>query len=316
MCRLATASLILAIVVWALPAAAQERIRIDAALSTWDGLDIPDQLYGFRSAPEAERAVRCILNEVGGLQQRNFDTRAANVPNAAAATAPDGCGNRTVPCRRLLLYNPQFMQHIRTQTGNRWSGISIMAHEIGHHLESHTIRPGGSTPPIELEADEFSGWVLRRLGASLDDAQAVYRTFGSQGNSSHPPRGARLTAVAAGWDRAARTGDVNCYAEEEGGGGGPVVGRGRSGGGGGVREDSSGGWRTQLSELIGAYRRAQTAVRRDHGRNNACYRALARLVSGAGRVLLSRVEPDSSDAQQVNSLRVQVEEACPQIYRP
>ena len=49
-----------------MPAAGQERIHIQAALATWDGADIPEELYGFRSAPEAERAVECILNEVGG----------------------------------------------------------------------------------------------------------------------------------------------------------------------------------------------------------------------------------------------------------
>ena len=86
-----------------------------------------------------------------------------------------------------------------------------MAHEIGHHLEAHTIRPGGSNPPDELEADEFSGWVLRRLGAALQDAQAVFKTSSSTGSSTHPPRDARLAAVAAGWDRANVTGDTSCY---------------------------------------------------------------------------------------------------------
>ena len=28
-----------------------------------------------------------------------------------------------------------------------------VAHEIGHHLQGHTIQRGGSRPPIELEAD-------------------------------------------------------------------------------------------------------------------------------------------------------------------
>ena len=194
-----------------MPAAGQERIHIQAALSTWDGADIPEELYGFRSAPEAERAVECILNEAGGLRPTNFLVQAANVPSAAAATFPKGCGNATQPCQRMLLYNPHFMQEIRNNTNNGWSGISIMAHEIGHHLEAHTIRPGGSNPPDELEADEFSGWVLRRLGASMQDAQAVFRTSSATGSSTHPPRDARLAAVAAGWDRANVTGDTSCY---------------------------------------------------------------------------------------------------------
>ena len=174
-------------------ALAQERISIDAALNTWDGGTVPSELYGFRSSSEALEAVKCVLEAVGGLRVDNFEVRAANVRNAAAAIR----GNT-----RLLLYNPSFMQDIREATDNPWAGISVMAHEIGHHLEAHTITPGGSNPSDELEADEFSGNVLKRLGASLRDAQAVFRTFSSRGSSTHPPRDARLTAVANGWDRA------------------------------------------------------------------------------------------------------------------
>lgn len=174
-------------------AVAQERIQIEAALNTWDGGRVPSELYGFRSSAEAEEAVKCILESVGGLQLDNFVIQASNVPNAAAAIRYG---------TRLLLYNPSFMQDMQDATGNPWAGISVMAHEIGHHLEAHTITPGGSNPPDELEADEFSGNVLKRLGATLADAQAVFQTFPSYGSVTHPPRDARLTAVANGWDRA------------------------------------------------------------------------------------------------------------------
>ena len=197
------------------PAETQERIEIEAALHTWDGKDVPRELHAFRSAAEVEQAVACVLNEAGGLRSDNFDLQAADVPNAAAAVWPVGCGSGTQPCDRMLLYNPRFMRDIRDRTGNGWSGIAILAHEIGHHLEAHTISARGSNPTDELEADEFAGWVLRRLGATLDEAQAPFRTSLPAGNSTHPPRDARLTAVAAGWDRSGRTGDTSCYAPPE-----------------------------------------------------------------------------------------------------
>ena len=133
-----------------------KRIQVDAALLTWDGVEMPTELFAFRSSSEAERTIRCIVNEVG-LKQ-NFDVVAASIASAAAATLPPGCGNITVPCERVLLYNPQFMLGLRSQTENSWSGVSVMAHEIGHHLNGHTITPGGSTPVGELDADNFSGW--------------------------------------------------------------------------------------------------------------------------------------------------------------
>ena len=173
-------------------ALAQARIELDAALHTWDGREVPDELYAFRSTAEAEEAVKCVLEAVGGLRMDNFEIAAANVGNAAAAIRED---------TRLLLYSPRFMQELREEVGNRWAGITVMAHEIGHHLEAHTISEKGSNPNDELEADEFAGNVLKRLGASLDDAQAVFRIFPIEGSETHPSRDARLTAVATGWTR-------------------------------------------------------------------------------------------------------------------
>lgn len=78
-----------------------------------------------------------------------------------------------------------------------------MAHEIGHHLQGHTLVPGGSRPPSELEADDFSGFTLYQMGAELEDAQKAMATFGDpNGSATHPPRDQRLVAIEKGWDRA------------------------------------------------------------------------------------------------------------------
>ena len=116
-------------------------------------------------------------------------------------------------------------------TGNKWGAISVMAHEIAHHLEAHTIRPGGSNREHELEADEVAGWMLRKLGATLAEAQALFMTFDQQGTATHPPRSARLAAVANGWTRAQAVSPTSCYAEM------PRTGSARSEGGGN-RSDS------------------------------------------------------------------------------
>ena len=91
-----------------------------------------------------------MLEAVGGLRVDNFEVRAANVGNAAAAIR----GNR-----RLLLYNPSFMQDIRGATGNPWADIAVMAHEVGHHLEDPTpvgrreaINHGRTTAPATTTA--------------------------------------------------------------------------------------------------------------------------------------------------------------------
>ena len=134
------------------------------------------------------------ITEAVGLQPR-FELRATAVVPNAAAVAYNG--------KRYLLYNPKFLAAVNRAGHTDWAGISILAHEMGHHLNGHTLRSGGSQPQDELEADEFSGFVLRRLGASLAQAQAAMATVADdEGSATHPGRMPRLTAISQGWNRA------------------------------------------------------------------------------------------------------------------
>lgn len=161
----------------------------------------------------APRDCRDMIEQVmafTGLPQ-NFDVTEAEVPNAAAAILLD---QQKLP-HRVIAFNPQFIELVRRETGgNPWSAVSIMAHEAGHHLAGHTIQPGGSQPPIELEADKFSGFVLYKMGASREDTLKAINTLVPEavpGDSTHPGRRQRATAVADGWDSACRqTGRGDC----------------------------------------------------------------------------------------------------------
>ncbi len=153
---------------------------------------ITDPVYGFASSNEAQSAIDRIVGEVG--LKPNFEIKAGNVPNAVA-TIHEG--------KRLIIYSQDFLHKLTNRTGDNWPSLSILAHEIGHHLNGHTITDGGSRPKLELEADEFSGFVLARLGASLEQAQkAIAIHGGEKGSHTHPPRSARLEAIAVGWYRA------------------------------------------------------------------------------------------------------------------
>lgn len=146
----------------------------------------------FTSEAEAQAVMNDIVNVMG--LRPNFVIQAANVPNAAA-----WINN----AQRYILYNPAFIQSVRASTHTDWSAISILAHEIGHHLQGHTLTRSGSRPATELEADEFSGFVLRKMGANLDESQAAMRLLASpEGSATHPPRADRLRAIEQGWLRA------------------------------------------------------------------------------------------------------------------
>ncbi|WP_046243374.1 M48 family metalloprotease [Hymenobacter terrenus] len=146
-----------------------------------------------QTALAANDVIREITDAVG-LKAR-FELRATRDVDNAAAVVYNG--------KRFLLYNPDFLSSVNRAGHTDWAGISILAHEMGHHLNGHTLRAGGSQPADELEADEFSGFVLRKLGASLAQAQSAMATVPDDGGSAtHPGRAPRLLAIGQGWQRA------------------------------------------------------------------------------------------------------------------
>jgi hypothetical protein len=142
------------------------------------------------SPAPANRDVIKEIIDVVGLQPR-FQVQEADVENAAAVIYGG---------QRYILYNRQFLAAVNNAVKTDWAAISILAHEIGHHLNGHTLSRGGSNPGDELEADEFSGFVLRKMGASLAEAQAAISLLSQERSShTHPGRSVRLASISKGW---------------------------------------------------------------------------------------------------------------------
>lgn len=164
------------------------RIGTHDAIAKWT----PSSTTAFSNVQDGRRIAQEIIDIVG--LKPNFDIREANIPNAAAVVYGG---------KRYILYNPTFIKTLERQTGTKWAAISVLAHEIGHHLNGHTISGSGSQPTLELDADEFSGFVLRKMGAPLKEAQAAMKTLATVNASrTHPGQYDRLTAIADGWDKA------------------------------------------------------------------------------------------------------------------
>jgi hypothetical protein len=142
------------------------------------------------SSEAAREIIYSIVNSVG--LKPNFEIRQANISNAAAVSYKG---------KRFILYDAKFIQRIQKASNTDWAAVSILAHEIGHHLNGHTIMGKGSKDPaLELEADEFSGFIMRQMGASLEDAVKAMKLISNEkGSSSHPARKARLAAIEKGY---------------------------------------------------------------------------------------------------------------------
>ncbi|MBC7826787.1 MAG: M48 family metalloprotease [Chitinophagaceae bacterium] len=152
----------------------------------------------------AEEIIQIILKTIG--LEASFEVKKANVPNASAIFYHG---------KRYILYNPAFIAAMNKAAGTPWASVAVLAHEMGHHLNGHTLDGKGSLPAIELEADEFSGYVLRKMGASLYDAQLAMRIIATaRATSTHPARDDRLMAIADGWKRADDTLKTSIMARE------------------------------------------------------------------------------------------------------
>jgi tetratricopeptide (TPR) repeat protein len=180
------------------------------------GIDICIALKDFNSNSEAERALDKILSAIGA--SKNFVMQeCSNVSNASALQ---------VEGVRYIFYNPQWMKSINNSTS--YGGLFTLAHEVGHHINGHaldwvliaskTVNPKtlSERREQELEADEFAGFVMAKLGASLNESSEVINNISNNSDdsySTHPARYKRLAAIKKGYDKGKNNNDSN-YASE------------------------------------------------------------------------------------------------------
>jgi hypothetical protein len=137
--------------------------------------------------------------DVIGLQT-GFELKEADVLNIEASIS-----NK----KRYILYNPRFIDWINRVTRDKWATTALLAHEVGHHLNGHTLKKRGSNPTAELEADEFAGFVLYKLGSSLKQAEEVMIYISNEhGSATHPTRTLRIGAIDKGWTLAQQKADA------------------------------------------------------------------------------------------------------------
>ena len=146
-----------------------------------------------------EEMLHQVLNVIGVNEK--FELKEAKVPNIEAKISHK---------KKYILYNPSFIADLSNLTKDNWSVIALLAHEIGHHLNGHTLHRGGSKPGLELEADEFAGYVLNKLGATVKQSQYVmYFIARTDASRTHPSRDSRLQAIEKGWNKAAASNELS-----------------------------------------------------------------------------------------------------------
>lgn len=147
----------------------------------------------FQSVYEAKEYVTTILDSINWKE--NFRVQEQNGINNAYATI--------IRNQRVIIYDNDFLEKLDNYAGTKWASISVLAHEMGHHYRNHVVDGQGSTPPKELEADYFSGYVMAKLGAKSQEAMAAMEKISSPtASATHPAQADRLKSILQGWNYA------------------------------------------------------------------------------------------------------------------
>jgi hypothetical protein len=160
----------------------------------------------FTSNYEANNAVDKILSVIG-TSQKPILQPCSNINNAVAASYKG---------QRYILYDKDFMESLTVGRNKYWSNMFILAHEVGHHINGHSLdiilyqndvinpKSLSTRRSQELEADEFAGFVLAKLGATFNQTSKVLLNIPKISNdydSTHPSTDKRIRAVKNGWER-------------------------------------------------------------------------------------------------------------------
>lgn len=137
-----------------------------------------------------------IVSEIG-LSQSNFTMKTCNSIENAVAVIIDG--------ERELLIDENYLSKLNNFTNQNFY-LFILAHEIGHHLNGHTLKSSDNfiSRNQELEADYFAGFVLKKLNGSIEDISLTLSSLPhpKQNTGTHPILEDRLVSAKNGYNDA------------------------------------------------------------------------------------------------------------------
>lgn len=209
---------------------AASALYVNSQKVTGCGFKVPPRSLlktNFQSVYEAKQIINSMKDSIHWTE--NFSVKEQNGIRNAYATIINKI--------RWIIYDNNFLEDIDAYASTKWASISVLAHEMGHHYYNHTISGSGSTPPKEIEADAFSGYVMQKLGATLNESVAAITAIASdRASATHPAKKDRIAAITKGWNQA-----KNEVAGNTGGGTGNAGGNTGGNTGGGNTGNTGGG---------------------------------------------------------------------------
>lgn len=188
----------------------------------------------FNDMSEAKDAIDSLLKAI--QLPMNFQIKMCNniYCRENASASMDDFGTREIT------FDNDWFNRINSDS-NRIEALSILAHELGHHLAGHTLFLAEKkyeeailnckewnnpyynkskcrtyfqadyseylkeSRKIELQADRFAGFIMNKFGANLTDVKRTFEIIADESddtNSTHPKLSKRLLAVEDGFNLA------------------------------------------------------------------------------------------------------------------
>ncbi len=173
---------LLGVLSFATPTFGQELLELNLARHCqFAGQGQDEELYAFRTDVKVMQDLVAKILRLGGDLDQSFILIQTNVANVTAVV--DGS-------RRYLLWSQDFLEKASPLEAH-----ASVAHEIGHHVNGHTLLPERSEIE-EAEADRFLGFVLSRVGFGPGQVRELFTDGGLLATSGPPKK--RLAAVQQG----------------------------------------------------------------------------------------------------------------------
>ncbi len=159
---------------------------------------LPNNYYRFLQGNyENDTQIDKIINDISsmlGLEKNFVYVNSPGINNCIALNY-DGF--------RYILYDKSFLNKLaKNNNPKNPVYISVLAHEIGHHLQGHTLKniSEEDLKLSEIEADKFSGFIMAKFGYSLMEAQEALSSLPNTISKTHPPKLQRLKAIQEGFE--------------------------------------------------------------------------------------------------------------------
>ncbi|MDF1665702.1 MAG: hypothetical protein P1V97_28340, partial [Planctomycetota bacterium] len=151
-----------------------------------------DSIFTAKANKDALKVVAQVLN-AAGVKEKSFELRQADVKTAQAVT---------INGKRAILCNPTFIRKALKNDEEGWRAKAVLAHVLAHHVSEHSLEADEKRAKEELEADKWAGFVLAKMGASVNQAKSAARSLAAEkASKTHPKRGSREFAVDIGWQK-------------------------------------------------------------------------------------------------------------------